>query len=247
MNVDPRFTPATGRQRIFNLPPVLVAAIAILFAMHILRDYVLGRDAAVELLLALAFIPIRVIDAAVLLPGGAGARIWTFVSYALLHADWAHLIFNTLWLAAFGSAVAWRFGAVRFLGYSAVGAAAGAALHLALHPTGMVPLVGASAAISAHMAGAARFAFAGPGPFIGLQGGGAAAYRRPAPPLSMALRDRSVLTFLGIWFGTNLLFGLFGGNGGITSGAIAWEAHIGGFVAGLLFFPVFDPVPRRHG
>ena len=110
----------------------------------------------------------------------------------------------------------------------------------------MVPLVGASAAISAHMAGAARFAFVGPGPLIGFQGASAAAYRRPAPPLSMALRDRRVLTFLAVWFGTNLLFGLFGGDG-LTSGAIAWEAHVGGFVAGLLFFPVFDPVPRRLG
>lgn len=245
MNVDPRFTPATGRQRVFNLPPVLVAAFAVLFAVHILREYVLGRDAAVEFLLTFAFIPLRVIDGSLGLPGGGGARIWTFLSYGLLHADWAHLIFNTLWLAAFGSAVAWRFGAARFIGYSAVGAAAGAALHLALHPTDIVPLVGASAAISAHMAGAARFAFVGPGPFAGLQGAGAAAYRRPVPPLSMALRDRRVLTFLGVWFGTNLLFGLFGGSGGIASGAIAWEAHIGGFVAGLLFFPVFDPVPRR--
>jgi membrane associated rhomboid family serine protease len=241
MNVDPRFTPATGRQRVFNLPPVLVVLIAILFATHVLREYVLGRDASVEFLLALAFIPIRVIDAAVMLPGGAGARVWTFLTYAFLHADWAHLIFNTLWLTAFGSAVAWRFGALRFLGFSAVGAIAGSALHLALHPDSVVPLVGASAAISAHMAGAARFAFSGPGPLIGMQGGGAAAYRRPAPPLAMALRDRRVLTFLGVWFGTNLLFGLFGGLG---SGAIAWESHIGGFVAGLLFFPVFDPVRR---
>ena len=187
MNVDPRFTPAAGRQRVFNLPPVLVGTIAVLFAVHVLRDYVLGPDAAVEFLLALAFIPIRVIDAAVVLPGGTGARIWSFLTYALLHADWAHLIFNTLWLAAFGSPVAWRFGAARFLGFSAVGAVAGAALHLALHPTGMVPLVGASAAISAHMAGAGRFVFAGPAArFIGLQGAGAAAYRRPAPPLAMA-------------------------------------------------------------
>ena len=165
-----------------------------------------------------------------------------------LHADWAHLIFNTLWLAAFGSAVAWRFGTVRFLGFSAVGAVAGAALHLALHPTGVVPLVGASAAISAHMAGAARFAFAGPGPLIGFQGAGAG---RLSPAGAAARRWRSAtagcLTFLGVWFGTNLLFGLFGGDGGLTSGAIAWEAHIGGFVAGLLFFPVFDPVPRRPG
>ena len=102
MNVDPRFTPAAGRQRVFNLPPVLVAAIAVLFAVHILREYVLGREAATEFLLALAFIPIRVVDAAVVLPGGTGARIWTFVSYALLHADWSHLLFNMITLYFFG-------------------------------------------------------------------------------------------------------------------------------------------------
>lgn len=244
MNVDPRFAPAAGRQRVFNLPPVLVAVIAVLFLVQILRDYILSDSAAVEFLLTFAFIPARVFDAAaVVLPGGSGARLWTFLSYALLHGDWSHLIFNTLWLAAFGGAVAWRFGTWRFLGFSAVGAIAGSALHLGLYPNSMVPLVGASAAISAHMAAAARFAFMGPGPFIGAQG--AAAYRRPAPPLGMALRDRRVLTFLGAWLVTNILFGLFGG-GSVTAGAIAWEAHIGGFVAGLLFFPIFDPI-RRPG
>jgi len=244
MNVDPRFTPAAGRQRVFNLPPVLVACVAVLFAFHVLREYILGPEAAIEFLLSLAFIPARTFDAAIVLPGGEGARAWTFVTYALLHADWAHLIFNTLWLTAFGGAVAWRFGTWRFLGFSAVGAISGAALHLGIYPNGMIPLVGASAAISAHMAAAARFAFVGHGPFIGYQGGGAAPYRRPAPPLSMALRDRRVVTFLVVWFGTNLLFGLFGGTSGIASGTIAWEAHLGGFIAGLLFFPIFDPVPR---
>jgi membrane associated rhomboid family serine protease len=53
-----------------------------------------------------------------------------------------------------------------------------------------------------------------------------------------------VLTFLAVWFGLNLAFGLFGG-GTIASGAIAWEAHIGGFVTGLLLFSFFDPVPSR--
>ncbi len=246
MNVDPRFAPAAGRQRIFNLPPVLVALIAVLFGMQVLRDYVLGDNAALELLASLAFIPARTLGLLEGVPGGEGARAWSFVTYALLHADWAHLIFNTLWLAAFGGAVAWRFGTWRFLGFSAVGGITGAALHFGLYPSSMVPLVGASAAISAHMAAAARFAFTGPGPYIGFQAAGPAAYRRPAPPLAMAFRDRRVLTFLGAWLVTNLLFGLFGG-GSIASGAVAWEAHIGGFAAGLLFFPVFDPVrlPRR--
>jgi membrane associated rhomboid family serine protease len=61
------------------------------------------------------------------------------------------------------------------------------------------------------------------------------------------MRDRRVLTFLGVWFGLNLLFGLTSGQTGLASGTIAWEAHIGGFVAGLLLFPLFDPVkPLRR-
>jgi membrane associated rhomboid family serine protease len=60
----------------------------------------------------------------------------------------------------------------------------------------------------------------------------------------VALRDTRVLAFLGVWFGLNLFFGLFAGGGGFASGPIAWEAHIGGFIAGLLLFPYFDPVER---
>jgi membrane associated rhomboid family serine protease len=95
------------------------------------------------------------------------------------------------------------------------------------------------------MAGASRFVFASGGPMWGR--GGAAAYHHPAAPLSVVMRDRRVLTFLGVWFGLNLLFGLTSGQTGLASGTIAWEAHIGGFVAGLLLFPLFDPVkPLRR-
>ena len=59
------------------------------------------------------------------------------------------------------------------------------------------------------------------------------------------LRNPRVLIFLGVWFGLNLLFGLgsFGIDG--SDQAIAWQAHIGGFLAGLLAFPLFDPVKAR--
>jgi membrane associated rhomboid family serine protease len=69
----------------------------------------------------------------------------------------------------------------------------------------------------------------------------------PAPPISEALRDRRVLVFLLVWFGLNLLFGLVGGVGNLASGEIAWQAHIGGFVTGLLFFPLLDPVRAPGG
>ena len=43
-------------------------------------------------------------------PGGAGAKVWTFVTYSLLHANLSHIGFNVLWLLPFGSALARRFG-----------------------------------------------------------------------------------------------------------------------------------------
>jgi membrane associated rhomboid family serine protease len=50
-----------------------------------------------------------------------------------IHGDLTHLIFNAVWLSAFGSPVARRFGPLRFLVFMATTAAAGAALHLVTH------------------------------------------------------------------------------------------------------------------
>src|SRR5260370_2470336 len=55
-------------------------------------------------------------------PGGAGAKVWTFVTYSLLHANLSHIGFNVLWLLPFGSALARRFGAIRFFVFMAVAA-----------------------------------------------------------------------------------------------------------------------------
>ena len=66
--------------------------------------------------------------------------------------------------------------------------------------------------------------------------------RIPAAPLAVALRNPRVLTFVGVWFGLNLLFGLGSLSIAGFDNNIAWEAHVGGFLAGLLLFSLFDPV-----
>lgn len=233
------------RQPVFNLPGVVVVILAVLVLIQGVRAYLLSPDTDFVFILTFAFIPARLTEPAILgaIPGGAGASIWSFITYAFIHGDWSHLIFNGLWLAAFGSPLAWRFGTLRFLLFSALGAVGGAALHLAVHPQSVVPMIGASAAVSAYMAGACRFIFTAGGPLRTFQGPGAAVFRQPAAPLTVALRDSRVLVFLAVWFGLNLIFGLLPDGGGLTSGAIAWEAHIGGFLVGLLLFSRFDPVP----
>jgi membrane associated rhomboid family serine protease len=105
-------------------------------------------------------------------------------------------------------------------------------------------MIGASAAISGAMAAAMRFAFQRGGPLGTLGGGDEDSYRVPAAPLARMLRDPRVLIFLVVWFGINLLFGLGTVSLPGMEQAVAWQAHVGGFLAGLLLFALFDPV--RH-
>jgi membrane associated rhomboid family serine protease len=238
---------AQARQPIFNVPASVVVVLAILIAVHLVRLYVLAPKSELEFILLFAFIPVRY-DPALLIggamPGGAAADIWTFVTYSLIHADFMHLGFNSIWLLAFGTPIARRFGAMRFFAFFAVTAAAGAAAHLLTHARELQPMVGASASISGAMAASMRFAFQRGGP-VWSRGEDPAVYRLPALPLIDALSDRRILIFVVVWFGLNVLFGL--GSLSLTGEqqSIAWQAHIGGFLAGLLLFGLFDPVSRR--
>ena len=101
---------------------------------------------------------------------------------------------------------------------------------------------------SAWYAAAMRFAFQRGGP-VWTRGDDPAVYRLPALPLLDVLRDQRILIFLIVWFGLNFLFS-FGSLSlpGAEQSVVAWQAHIGGFVAGLLMFGWFDPVshPTRE-
>src|SRR5206468_12040206 len=112
------------------------------------------------------------------------------------------------------------------------------------HPGECVPMVGASAAISGCMAAAMRFAFQAGGPLGLWRAHETHAYHVPAAPLRVALTDPRILAFLLVWFGLNILLGLGSLSLAGEEQEVAWEAHIGGFLAGLLMFPWFDPVGR---
>ena len=175
---------------------------------------------------------------------GDGPRWWTLATYSLLHGGFTHLAVNCVWLLAFGTALSRRFGGWRFLVFFAATAVAGALAFWLVNPSGLAPVIGASGAISGAMGAAARFAFA-PGAPLG--GGFAgqrdlAAYRQPAPSLREVLSERRAFTFLALWFAMNFLFGVVAPTG---DAPVAWEAHIGGFVAGFFGFPLFDRANAR--
>ena len=257
------------REPIFNIPPVVLLVLGTLFVVHILRLLVSdARD--VQWLLNLAFVPGRLtyafapsrVAAALIALSGQGenglreAQIgrfflddgrmepWTVVTYGLLHADWAHLGLNALWLLAFGAPVARRLGPVRFLFFLLVATLAGAVAHYATHMLDLQPVIGASAAVSGCMGAALRFMFQPEVPvsaIIGLsETGREEAFRQPLIPLPQLFRDRRAVAFVLAWFLTNLLFGIGSLSLGFSEGAVAWQAHIGGFLLGLLLFPLFD-------
>jgi membrane associated rhomboid family serine protease len=242
--VPSQVPPEIPREPILTVPAALTAYIVLIAVIHL--RVLLPPELENWTVDVFGFIPKRY-DSTLLdytFPGGAGAKVWTFVTYSLLHANLSHIGFNVLWLLPFGSALARRLGAIRFFIFMAVTAAAGALAHLVTHEHEVAPMIGASASVSGTMAAAIRFAFA-KGSFLSFNRGDAeAAAKVPALSLARALRNGRVLAFLAIWFGVNILFGVGSIAIGMDGASVAWEAHIGGFFAGLLLFSLFDPVPR---
>ena len=235
--------PDAPREPILTLPGALTAYIALIAVIHL--RVLLPPELENWTIDAFGFIPKRY-DSTLLdisFPGGAGAKVWSFVTYSLLHASLTHIGFNVLWLLPFGSALARRFGAIRFFLFLAVTAAAGALAHLVTHEHAIAPMIGASASVSGTMAAAIRFAFV-QGSFLSFSRGDAdAAAKVPALSLARALRNGRVLGFLAVWFGVNIIFGIGSIAIGADGASVAWQAHIGGFLAGLMLFSLFDPVP----
>lgn len=271
MDASPDF-PRQSRVPVFNLPGVVTASIAVLMAIQAVREFVLSDSADIWLVLNLALVPARwtvwldpgQADAVIGAAGVAGeaavtaaresfaryivtehaADPWTFGTYALLHGSWLHVIFNSVWLAAFGSPVARRCGSWRFGLIALAGTVAGAMLHVLLVPLSTAPLVGASAGVSALMAAAARFVFQPPAAAYGSQPWQLPPRRRPET-LAELLRNRTAVSFLAIWLVTNIVFGLITLPLGAESAAVAWDAHLGGFIVGFFLFPFLDPLSRE--
>lgn len=221
---------------ILNVPRAVVAASLVMIAVQVIRG-LLPDEMDLTVLLALAFIPARYSGAALELPGGYVSAVTSFVTYMVVHGGWMHLLVNVLWMLAFGTAVARRIGTRGFFEFSILCGVAGALTHLALHWGEMAPVVGASAAISGQMAGALRFVFFA----RRLPGERAPDFvNAPLASLGATLRDHRIVAFLIFWVVLNAYFGLTSVWSGGSDGGIAWEAHIGGFLCGLLTFGFFD-------
>lgn len=152
---------------------------------------------------------------------------WPFVTSVFLHAGIVHLVSNMWVLWIFGDNVEDRMGPGRFLGFYLVcGVAAGIAQWWS-NPHAVVPTVGASGAIA------------------GVLGAYMVLYPR-ARVLTLFLLvfwpfvfELPALFFLFYWFAIQLLSGTAAILGPKQIAGVAWWAHIGGFVTGVIFFRFF--------
>ena len=230
-------TPA--KEPFFRAPKVVLILIALLVVVHGVVQ-VAGEDWRVWSLYAFSFIPARITGEAAF-PAIWGSQVWSFLTYAFLHADWLHLFFNSLWLLIFGSVVARRLGPFRFLVLAAAAAILGAVATLLTHWGEVAIVIGASGAVSGVMAAAIPLMYGG-----GLRLGDT--YRMdiatvtPLRPFEI-LTNRRAFIFTLIWIAVTLFSGASGWTGAsfVEEGRIAWEAHLGGFIAGLFTFYWLDP------
>jgi len=201
---------------ILNLPVVLQWLIGINIAVHAIR-WLLPGNYDQLVILNFSFIP-------ALFSHSVQVPLLVYLSpvtYMFLHGGLAHLLINMATLAAFGTPVARVFGPTRTLLFYLLSGLGAAAAHFALYSALPYPMVGASGAISGMFAGALLL------------------MRR----FSRRASDRKAnAAMIVIWVGMTVLFAVF--DVGIGGENVAWVAHLGGFVAGLLLFPLMQPKPR---
>jgi len=216
----------SDREQILRAPLVVLGLIALIVAAHLVR-VLAPPNISDAILTHLAFMPARYLAWPEHFADVAAAAL-PFVGYIFVHANWTHLIVNCLWLLAFGSPVARRFHALPFLGLFLLSGIAAALAHLAGNWGSQDAAIGASGAIAGIMGAGIRMVSMAD-PLGRLEGG----------PLQ-SLMSRQVLIFSFIWVLANTITGLTGLGALPGLELVAWQAHIGGYLAGLLLAGPMD-------
>ena len=205
-------------------PVVTIGLIAACCAMFIVQLSA-GREAGMRLVYELGVVP-AVLFGSARLEGVSGALppAATLVSSMFLHGGWLHLIGNMLYLWIFGNNIEDAMGYPRFVLFFLVCGVTAALCHALVEPSSVIPMIGASGAIS------------------GVLGAYALLYPRAqvlvAVPLGFFLHVAKfpALLVLGIWFSVQILSSLAAEPG---EPGVAWMAHVGGFLAGVVLVPLF--------
>lgn len=156
------------------------------------------------------------------------SELLTIFTSMFMHGGWFHLFSNMLALYIFGDNVEDSMGSQRYLIFYLLCGVAAALTHVFFNPNSPIPTVGASGALSGVLA--AYLLFYPSARVITL-----------IPIFFLPwLVEIPAVVYLGLWFISQLANGLFSILIDVQAmGGVAWWAHIGGFIAGLVLAPLF--------
>jgi membrane associated rhomboid family serine protease len=208
-----------------SFPGVTIALIVANCAAF-LYQLSLGADNA-ALVAALGAVPAQFTHRAAYPAAGLPASV-TLLTSMFLHGGLLHLGGNMLFLWIFGDNVEDATGHLRFLAFYVLCGVVAAYAHILTHPASTMPMVGASGAISGVL-----------GAYFLLY-----PYARVVTLVFLGFFAQTVAIpaffFLGFWFVMQFLSSTAGAG---SAGGVAWFAHVGGFVAGLVLLLLF----KRRG
>jgi membrane associated rhomboid family serine protease len=213
---------SAGAPRLSPVNLLLIAANVIVYVY----EARLGPTAADHLIAHYGMTPAKIVAIGSLPVKTIGRTLLTLLTSLFLHGGVLHLAGNMLYLFIFGPAVEMRFGHERYL-YFYLGAGIAANLAMVIiGPAARVPVIGASGAIAAVLGAyfvlypRARILTILPFFFI------------------IEFVQVPALLYLLLWFGLQLYSGLQSRVFSSMTGGVAWWAHIGGFLFGLVCAPL---------
>jgi membrane associated rhomboid family serine protease len=151
----------------------------------------------------------------------------TVFSAMFMHGGWGHLLSNMLFLWIFGDNVEDAMGQVRYLVFYLLCGIAATLAQVVLAPDSTIPMLGASGAISGVL-----------GAYVLMHPRATVLVVFPLFLLFPVLQVPAFL-MLGLWFFTQFVNGIAALAVTSETGGVAWWAHIGGFVAGVVLVPLF--------
>lgn len=193
-----------GHGPLINLPPTTKILIGLLLAIHVIVSLLPPEQRFL------------VIERFGFTPAAYRAGSIDFLTlidpftYTLIHGGWIHVGMNVAMLAAFGAGVERWMGGRRMVMFCVMCSLAGALAHFLLNMDSPDPVVGASGAISGLFA--------------------AVMVMMNKMQRNAGAAPNAMLPFIGVWIVSTIVLGSIGAPGG---GAVAWAAHIGGFLGGF--------------
>ena len=214
--------------------PVATWTLILINVFAFFREIMLPPPVAEKMVYLYGLVPARYLNPEWAAQVGFPHSYWPFITMMFLHGGWLHIIGNMWFLGIFGDNVEDRMGPIRFVGFYLLCGIAASFVHIITNPQSTVPALGASGAIAGVMA---AYVVLYPRARI------LAVFPIFIYPLFFEV---PAMLYIGIWF----LLQFFSGTTAIFSGrqaeGIAWWAHVGGFIAGLLTVWIFIQRPRAR-